>query len=87
MKQGISTLGLKLEKRKQVKLQKQFDKQCAQHTFNIDPVNGLDRYVILDGSMYRVLLMEQGILVTDETGKSVEDRLLRLKILVQFNKQ
>lgn len=85
-KQLISMIGLKREQRKQRKLQNKIDEQCNLFNFNVDPSKGLDRYVVLKGKLYRVILLEQGLSITDENGQYVHDRLLRLSILVQFNK-
>ncbi|KOF30944.1 hypothetical protein BA746_00305 [Vibrio parahaemolyticus] len=79
-------IGLKLKKRKEKRLQHKIDKLCKGFNFNVSKEDGVDKYIIYRGILYRIQLIDVGILITDEQGKCVEDKLLRLNLLVQFKR-
>ena len=87
MNEIIYQRGLKKELKKQNKLQKKYDVLCSSFNFIINPYEIAERYVVIEGSLFRVRFSESGISVTDSEGQFITDKLTRLQVLNQLKEQ
>lgn len=77
----IYTLGSKREARKQKRLSKKYSKAVSKFNLVINPHDIVERYVVINGDLFRVNFLEQGISIRDSQGELIECQLTGLKVL------
>ncbi|ENM2832910.1 hypothetical protein AB6Q85_003310 [Vibrio cholerae] len=70
-----------IQESKEAKAIKQYNKLCESFTFLIDPYKHTERYLALNGNLYRVIFTKDGVSITDDKGAYVVDKLKRLQVL------
>ncbi|WP_162176363.1 hypothetical protein [Enterovibrio calviensis] len=82
----ISTIGYKRQLRKEAKAKRKYEKLCRKFNFGINPSATREYYLVMNGSLFRILFLEVGLSITDGEGQFVECQLTRLKVLKAFVK-
>lgn len=74
----------KLQLRKEKKLEDKYKTLCESFNFVINPYESPERYLVLQGNLFRVRFQEDGVHITNAHGNYVEEKLLQLQILQQI---
>ncbi|MCU8498485.1 hypothetical protein M2G70_07380 [Vibrio vulnificus] len=81
VKEFFSKIKHSLTKKKKVKAQNEYMKACESFNFIINPFESQERYIALNGELFRVKFLQEGVEITNEHSEFVTDKLKRLQIL------
>lgn len=80
--QAIYTIGLKLEQKKQKRIERKLNKAIAKFNFTLEPSKHSDTLVVINGQLIRVQFTVEGFVIRDDvTDEPINDRLLTLKVM------
>lgn len=74
-------IGDYLKTRKQKKLDKKYQKEIKKFSFSVNPLEVIDRYIVLEGQLYRLQFSTEGISITDGNGDFIDCQLTRLQVM------